>query len=488
MSIELPTPSRSPMLLKNSSRALLSAVITSISLFALSIPAYPAGTPNTDLQVLGNSIAVAARHDFLHQLAKSSTRPSNLEFHIDPLFDKSLTHEVIVDTQLSSDFWAGIRPVDQKVEVYIAPTDDMNYLMTNMWPTLNANGQYGDWLPEKVAHAKIDHGFYGGGAPAYDKFGRPVFMMYAPNNISQGYGFWTQGTSHEFTHLIQRYIMDGDFAPLYGWVVEGQADYIGANIGARNSTTAFASYWAQLIQSMKKNSSHPEMLTWNSQQFVKWFKDQENTHAPSAAYKGDIALESYVFGALAFQYLYGTYGFDAVTNYYENLAKMALSACVSAEVSLYPQCTIKRHEAFQSAFGISTDDFYSKVAPFVVQEIKWSQTAIKKLPLDLLKIAPAAWANTPLQALYIAPEGLGPIPEYGNLSVLTPGGLAPSTSGSGNQTPSTGQQGDPYPPNIPAPNRSCPNNDGAHATLYGGGMTCVNGTWTLDPGQTIGKP
>ena len=434
------------------------------------------------LQLLENPTAVAARQDLLAQLAKSSTRSANLSYHVDPLFDPGLTHEVMVDTQLSAGFWAHIRPVDQKVEVYMAPTSDMKYLMKNMWPTLDAKGKFGNWLPAKVARAQVEKGFFGGGAPAFDINGNPVFMMYAPNDMSQGNGFWTSVTSHEFTHLIQRYIMHGNFAPLYGWMVEGQADYIGANIATRNSTTSFASYWAQLIQSVAQNSSGSAMLKWNAAQFETWFKQQEVTQAPSAKYKGDIPSESYIFGALAFQYLYGTYGFDAVTNLYQNMARTALASCPSADSSSNPKCTPARHLAFQNAFGISLDTFYKKVALFIVQEIAWSKATVGKLPSDLLKIAPAPWSDTPIQEPYVAPPGLGPIAEYGNPLPTTTN----EKSGSNSQPVNPTQ--DPYPPNVPAPNRSCPQSDGQQGYLYGASMTCVKGIWTLDPGQIIGKP
>ncbi|MEI6216422.1 MAG: hypothetical protein WCP64_04025 [Actinomycetes bacterium] len=49
------------------------------------------------------------------------------------------------------------------------------------------------------------------------------------------------------------------------------------------------------------------------------------------------------------------------------------------------------------------------------------------------------------------------------------------------------RQGDDYPPDRPAPNRSCPTN-GSTAELYGGALTCTNGIWVLNPGQVIGKP
>ena len=430
------------------------------------------------LSDLGSPIAVAARQVFLNQVAKSSTRSSHLDFHVDPLLSASLSHHIMVETEFSSDFWAQVRPVDQKVEIYMAPTSDMQYLMDTMWPTLDENGKFGNWLPVKVARGLKDHGFYGGGAPAFDINGNPVFMMYGPNDVQQGSGFWSQTTSHEFVHVIQRYILHGDFAPLYGWMVEGQADYLGANIGTRNSTTAFASYFAQLIQSMATNSTRPEMLNWKSSQFVKWFKDQEITHAPSDKYSGDIPLESYVFGAIAFEYLYGTYGFDAVTNLYQNMARIALAGCPSADSAANPTCTPARHQAFEKAFGITLDTFYQKLAPFIVQQIAWSKKTVKKLPSDLSKIAPLPWANVPLQTAYKAPAGLGPIAEYGN---PMPG---EGTNTSGAPAPNH----DPYPPNIPAPNRSCPQSEGSHASLYGASMTCANGVWVLDPGQVVGKP
>ena len=462
----------------------IALVFTDLTLIA---PAHSAESAKSMLQLLGSPIAVSARQDFLKQVAKSSKKPSNLDIHVDPLFSKSLTHEVMVDTQFSSDFWAGVRPIDQKVEVYMAPTSHMQYLMDNMWPTLDANGQYGDWLPVKVARGLQDPGFFGGGAPAFDKNGNPVFMMYAPNNMNQGMGFWSQTTSHEFVHVIQRYVMHGDFAPLYGWVVEGQADYLGANIGTRNSTAAFASYFAQLIQSINRDSEHPEMLNWSAAQFVQWFKDQEITHTPGTKYSGDIPVESYVFGALAFQYLYGTFGFNAVNNLYQNMAQIALAACPSAESADYPTCTPSRHEAFQKAFGISLDNFYLKLAPFIVQQIAWSKTTIKKFPSDLSLIAPLPWTGVALQAKYVAPSGLGKIAEYGN---PMPGELG----NSGNQQSANSNTGnsttkvDPYPPNVPAPNRTCPNSEGATETLYGGSMTCTQGIWKLNPGQVIGNP
>jgi hypothetical protein len=454
----------------------LSALVCVISATSFA-PAPAKAAQPTLLALLGNPTAVAARQDFLTQLSKSSKRPANLEYHTDPLFNQGLKHEVMVDTQVSAGFWAGIRPIDQKVKIYMAPSNNMQYIYKYMWPTLDENGKFGNWLQVKMARAKKEKGFFGGAAPAYDKNGNPVFMMFAPNDMSQGNALWTSVTSHEFTHLIHRYIMHGNFAPIYGWMLEGQADYIGANISTRNSSTAFASSWAQMIQLVANNSEHPEMLKWNASQFVNWFKQREVTKAVSADYKGDIPTEDYIFGAIALQYLYGTYGFDAVTELYQNMARIALAHCPSADSTVNPSCTAARHEAFQKAFGISLETFYPRVAAHIVQEVKWSKVTVTKLPKDLLKIAPAPWAKTPIQKPYVAPPGLGPIAQYGN--------PLPSF---GNNSNSGNSQSDPYPANVPAPNRSCPQSEGNKSSLYGASMTCVKGIWTLDPGQKITLP
>jgi hypothetical protein len=456
--------------------AIISMVMSSILVSVISVK--PSVAKEASLQqLLGNKTAVEARKDFLRQFGKSAKTSANLSYKVDPKFNLGLKHEVMVDTQVSAYFWADIRPVDQKVKIYIAPTNNMQFIYKNMWPTLDANGRYGNWLQVKMDRAKTEKGFFGGGAPAYDKEGNPVFMMFAPNNMSQGNGLWTSVTSHEFTHLVQRYIMHGNFAPIYGWMLEGQADYIGANIATRNSNTAFASYWAQLIQFVGKNSEHPEMLNWNAAQFVNWFKQREVTKAVTEDYKGDIPTEDYIFGAIALQYLYGTYGFDAVTDLYQNMARIALAHCPSADSKVNPSCTSARHEAFEKAFGISLETFYPRVAAYIVQEIKWSKVTVTKLPSDLLKIAPAPWAKTPIQKPYVAPPGLGPIAQYGN----------PLPS-SGNNSNSGNSQADLYPPNVPAPNRTCPQSEGLKGVLNGATMTCVKGVWTLDPGQKVVIP
>ncbi len=449
----------------------LTLVCLGCALTAGQAPALAAVKKETMVQILGNQTAVKARNDFLLQIKIAPTRTPNLEFHIDPTMNPKLLDGIKVDTALSANFFSTLRPIDQKVVVWVAPTENFQFFIDELKPTLTAQGIEGDWLEHKLALAKQSpHGFYGGGAPAFDKNDNPVFIVYAPNTQDLGSGFWTQSTSHEFVHVVQRYLMAGDMAPMLGWVVEGQADYIGANFATRNSTEAFASYWMQLIDTIRLQSQFPEIVNWNTQQFITWFKSKEITLNPSSA--GDIPVENYVVGAMASQYLYGTYGYKKVNNYYDNLGKI-VNDCVNGDTSVFLQCNPSRQKAFKDAFGVTMADFYPKVSAFIVAEIAWSKKNKSKYSANLLNIAPSPWIGAKSMGPYVAPANLGPISKYGN----------PELGAGSNKTSGTG---DPYPPNVPAPGRTCPEIN-AHAELFGGKITCLApGIWTLDPGQVIG--
>lgn len=446
-------------------------------------PAFAATKKKTDIQILGNQIAVNARKDFLLQIKNASTRTPNLEFHIDPTMNPELLTGIKVDTALSADFWFALHPLDQKVVVFVAPTENFQFFIDELKPTLTTEGLEGDWLGLKLSQAKAQpHGFYGGGAPAFDKNDNLVFIVYAPNEQNLGSGFWTQTTAHEFVHVVQRYLMGGNMSPMLGWVIEGQADYIGANFATRNSSEAFASYWAQLIGTIPEMSKFPEMINWNQKQFVTWFKEKEVTFSPQKA--GDIPVENYVVGAMANQYLYGSFGYKKVNAYFENLSNI-VADCQNGDSMVHLKCNPSRQKAFKDAFGISMEDFYPKVSAFIVSEIAWSKIAAARYPKNLIQIAPSPWVGAKTQPSYIAPPNLGPISKYAHPQES----YLPSNSQSNSENGNTNQTIDPYPPNIPAPGRSCPIVNSV-ATLFGGSMTCIGtgsaGVWTLDPGQVVG--
>jgi hypothetical protein len=418
-------------------------------------PGYAEPLTSADKEVLRDSIVISARQDFLAQVSKMTNKTSNLVFHVDPLLSETLTRQIKIDSQFTSDYFANVRPIEEKVHIYMAPTSDFQYFIDNLEPTLTEQGNYGNWIENKANQAKKDPGFMGGGAPENDKNGYGVFMMYGPNDMQPGKNEWTALTSHEFTHLVQRKIMKQDFSPLYSWMVEGQADYIGGNIGTRNSNLAFASYWAGLIQTVARNSNHPEMLSWSAAEFVKWFKDSEVTLDPSTGKVGDVGTEIYIFRAIAMQYLYGTYGSDAVNNLFKNFASSVGSQCPRGASEGNPNCTPARNAAFKKAIGINLSDFYPKVASFIVRQISWSNEVSKSLSSDLSTFAPPPFTVEQLQ------------PPYTGVSAPVNKAIT-------------------YPPG-PAPGKTCLKSK-ATATLWGAKMTCIKGIWKLNPGQVLHPP
>lgn len=344
----------------------------------------------TRLGILGSEIAARAREQFLEQLNSALNQVPNLEFQISVKTDSKLINQIKKDSILSANFWSQLRPTSKKVIIYIAPTEDFHFFIDVMAPTLTSDGLEGGWLDSKERQSKIDPNFFGGGAPAFDKNGNAVFMMYAPNSQDFGNGFWTQTTSHEYVHIVQRYLTSGNMSPMYEWVKEGQADYIGANFATRNNDKSFASYWIQLIQVMDQQASIKGILDWNADQFVIWFKQKEFTLDPTAKGAGDVPLENYVIGAMAMQYLYGQYGYLNVNQFFKNLNGV-VPDCGNGDVTVNLKCSAARNSAFVNAFGINFSDFYPLVSKYIVSEIQWAKVNNDKYPKNLLQIASAPW-------------------------------------------------------------------------------------------------
>jgi hypothetical protein len=100
--------------------------------------------------VLRDSIVISARQDFLAQVSKMTNKTSNLVFHVDPLLSETLTRQIKIDSQFTSDYFANVRPIEEKVQIYMAPTSNFQYFIDNLEPTLTIQGNYGNWIENKA--------------------------------------------------------------------------------------------------------------------------------------------------------------------------------------------------------------------------------------------------------------------------------------------------------------------------------------------------
>jgi len=417
-------------------------------------------------------IFTQARINFQFQLNHRDTGAPNIFFHVSSGTPASVVNMMEQEVIITDQFWSFVRPINHPVEVYLADDSRIADLIAAYEPTLTPQGDAGGWLQDIANRIKkTDGGLFGGGSPAYDRNNHANFMLHVGTPSPDGSGFWTQTPSHEYTHTIQRYLLGSDFGPLYTWEVEGQADYIGANFAGRNSNTAFQSYWAQMLTSIPapKNGG-----VWTSIAVESWFKGAANTQARNLG--GEVSQINYILGAIAQKYLVAKYKLTGVEHYYADLAG-AINACGDGDLATHPQCDGLRHQIFTKNFHMTLESFYKAAANLAASEIKWALKTSLTLSPDLRSYQLTPWSNLHLT---VNPDPTVDVPVY-----------APSytaLNALSQQNPNGSASESPYPPNTPAPNRTCPNNEGGHATLYGGAMTCTNGIWVLDPGQSIGTP
>ena len=444
----------------------------------LTTPAFAATVSDPD------QVFTRARINFESQLSLRDKGSPNIVFHVLPGTPSSIANMMEQEVIIADQFWSFVRPINHPVEVYLADDSHINDLIAAYEPTLTPQGDAGGWLQDIANRIKkTDNGLFGGGSPAYDRNNHANFMLHVGVPPPDGLGFWTQTPSHEYTHTIQRYLLGSDFAPLYEWEIEGQANYIGANFAGRNNNIAFQSYWAQMLNSIPQPKRG---ATWTSAAIQSWFKSSANTRAWVSS--GEVSQVNYILGAVAQEYLVAKYKLTGIEKYYADLAGV-INVCGNGDLPTHPQCDAARHDVFLKNFHITQENFYTAVAAVVVTELKWAASAAKVLSVDTRTYQPIPWANLHLT---VNPDPNAQVPIYAPsfiaLTRTASGDTASSTiSGNSDVGGLPQPQTDPYPPNIPAPNRSCPGNEGAQATLYGGSMTCTNGIWRLDPGQTIGS-
>ena len=409
-----------------------------------------------------------ARINFQSQLSLRDKASPNIFFHVSQGTPSAIANMMEQEVIIADQFWSFVRPINHPVQVYLADDSRINDLIAAYEPTLTPQGDAGGWLQNIASRiTKTDNGLFGGGSPAYNRDNQANFMLHVGVPPPDGSGFWTQTPSHEYTHTIQRYLLGSNFAPLYTWEIEGQADYIGANFAARNSNTAFQSYWAQMLTSIPAPANGG---TWSEAAIQSWFAKAADTRANVST--EEVSQVNYILGAIAQEYLVAKYKLTGVESYYANLASV-INVCGNGDLPSHPQCDAMRHQVFFNSFHMTQETFYKAVARLAVTEFKWAAKTVNSLSHDLRTYQPTPWSNLHLT---VNPDANANVPVYApSFTTLAKVAIGRPLS-------------DPYPPNIPAPNRTCPGNDGAHATLYGGSMTCTNGIWTLDPGQKIGSP
>ena len=216
------------------------------------------------------------------------------------------------------------------------------------------------------------------GTPAKSRDGSMeilIFSMQYADRLGAGDQY---EISHEFTHLPQTFAMPNGKGSLLCWQREGMAEYGAIAISGRFSPLRY--------QQETLHGTHfvMNLKTSFGTDWVTYFKQNESRST------GACSSEDYGIGALAFQYLEGTYGRSKVFDFVKNLGEIGSMECPEFKKDGVP-CQQWR-DSLTTAFGVSSDDLYPKIGKFIDEQILWAKN-LKEIPYaTLVKKDPKAFS------------------------------------------------------------------------------------------------
>jgi hypothetical protein len=315
--------------------------------------------------------------------ARMTTEVPNIEFIVEPKMDKGLLKQIVDTINVSAKYFAVERPLDLPLKIWIAMSDQFQWISDNMKAELPAGALEGGWLDMKLVRANDDPArFFGGGAAGDTKDGVASLFFNASTGHNWGDGFWAQVPGHEFTHVVQRYELGNTMGPMLCWVREGNANYYGGLIAGRNSQAAYRNFWLQTLSRIPTMGELPDYQSKSADYWAEFFVQGE-TKRPSEC---DPWI-NYVMGQMAFQYLGGSYGDDAIRSFYLGLKDGWKGVCPYPTTAAGNPCESWKL-VFKKSFGVIPEELYPKIGQYIADEIKWAKGKPVYWDKEALKIAP----------------------------------------------------------------------------------------------------
>lgn len=329
-------------------------------------------------------VTLAAYKEFLKTYQERLTNEvPNIEFIIESNMDKVLEKQIVDNINATARFFANERPIDTPLKVWIAMSAQFKWIHENMTTALPVELLEGGWLDAKLARATAEpDGFMGGGAPGNDESGTAVLFFNGSSRAYWGDAFWAQVPAHEYTHVVQRYELGNSMAPMLCWVREGNANYYGFLMSGRNSQAMYRNFWLQALSRIPSLGEEPDFQSKTASYWADFFLQNESKKASQCD-----PWINYILGAMAFQYLGGTYGNDAIQNFYLGLKDAWIGVCpypIGSDGLTCPSWKI----VFKKSFGITPEEAYPKFGQYIADEIKWAKGKTVLWDRDASAIAP----------------------------------------------------------------------------------------------------
>jgi len=329
-------------------------------------------------------IHLAAYKEFTKSYkARMTTEVPNIEFIVEPNMDTALLKQIVDNINVSAKYFAKERALDVPLKIWIAMSDQFQWIYDSMNEALPAQALEGGWLDMKLARAKAEPDkFFGGGAAGNTKSGVATLFFNASAAHGWGDGFWASVPGHEFTHVVQRYELGNTMAPMLCWVREGNANYYGGLIAGRNSQAAYRNFWLQTLSRIPTMGEVPDYQAKSAEYWAEFFVEGESKKPTECD-----PWINYVMGQMSFQYLGGTYGDDAIQSFYLGLKDGWKGVCPNPISSAGIPCESWKI-VFKKSFGVTPDELYPQFGQYIADEIKWAKGQKVYWDSDALKIAP----------------------------------------------------------------------------------------------------
>ena len=325
----------------------------------------PLSSIKTDLS---SPVIIAGYQALRSALTKLPNSPTtNMKYLIDNGIDPKVVTFMKEKIDLLSRFYLYSFPTLKVTgKAYFYPNSNFDAMANILKDSLDSTSRIGniEMLDSKAARAKIEEGFFGGGAIGYDKSGDSIIFFYMGKNNSLDQLLVQQIFVHETTHFYQRAILS-NMAPMTCWIREGQAVFLGMAVTA-DTETQFSDYWKN-VYSFGLVANEPSMkdyYNYSENDWYEWLKQQE-THP---LFDCDPYLY-YHTGMIIWSYIYGTYGPYKANDFFREISKYPIDGTLA--VNGIPQTTWKK--AYETVFGIKAEDEYRNWAKFIYNEAKWGK-------------------------------------------------------------------------------------------------------------------
>ena len=334
---------------------------------------------------LDSPIAESARVDLKDMMIEKSTLTPNIEWIIDKNVDPEKLDQYKKEVTYSVQLLGSQLSPKSRLRVYVGMSTNFQWIYNNLSKDLTARAKDGGWLEFKLdISKKMGSSFNGGAAPGYAKDGTEV-LFYNAGNGSHFDSNHTQISTHEYSHVVQREVLKGNIGHQLCWMREGQATYLGFSVSTRYSTASYRNSWLQMLEYAHTWPTLDGWKTKTATDWTNWYIANEKKTPGQCD-----PFDNYLLGAIAWEYIYATYGHIAVASFMADLESVWKGVCPTPFESDGTPCHAWK-VAYKKNFGVTPESDYPKFGQRAYEKLTWVQNQSPLYEDKAKPLSPKTW-------------------------------------------------------------------------------------------------